>query len=907
MFLHHSLAKPSPAKPFSLLLLVVLLLLIDRVIAKPLAILPNMEGELLGEVLEVFEETSQPLTISDVRMLADDAYSLYPKQRLSFGYTNTAYWVRLTLVSDETDNYVLLFDQASVDRLEFYQPSEPPIITGDHFPFSTRPLNYRNFAFPISLQAGTEKVIFLRIKSQNILDIPIQVFKETTFNKKAMRDDIWQAMFAAVMLVMTLYHLAIFMISRDQAYAVFGAFIFFVMASQLFLTGVSAQRIYGDSPMLNDQGLLFAFIGTNFTGALFLQIFYANREPRRRYFFVFDWAKYACIFLTVSMFPFFQESTQALVPVNVTVTIFAIITAISYRQQDSLVLLVAWLTMLSATSTATMARVSLIDPSYLDPFYIQAGGVAATFLLGLALATRVERLQSELAKLNVGLQEQVDSQTAELRNQVTKLLDREDALKKAQQLAEQANEFKSQFLARMSHEIRSPMSGILGTLSMLNSESLTENARSFIDQANTAGERLLRIINDILDLTKLEFDHESIVMKPMNLTKTVGQVFSLVFSTETSEEVEPVLHISEKCPEYLVADADRLSQVLFNLLGNAKKFTHKGYVKLDVEWIAEKDQHVDIRFCISDSGIGMEQGQLANVFAEFQQTEEGASYGGSGLGLNISKQLIGMMGGMLEVSSEPAVGSEFEFTLTFERTLPIVAQETEISLQGGGRSILVIEDDPLLGGLLEQQLLQANFRVMVAMNGQSALEMSTQRFDIVISDLRLPDISGFDLVRQLKLIDSFGSTIFLALTADLLDETKHRSLSAGFSKVLHKPFRMENLVDALNDIEPAVAQTELLVDTANYSELRETLGGEQFDQMFNEYAESLKIILSELSLDDPPGKDLLHQLSGRAASFCCVLLARQLLDIEQGKLDFNRETLNRISETLALSIEALKH
>ena len=219
----------------------------------------------------------------------------------------------------------------------------------------------------------------------------------------------------------------------------------------------------------------------------------------------------------------------------------------------------------------------------------------------------------------------------------------------------------------------------------------------------------------------------------------------------------------------------------------------------------------------------------------------------------------------------------------------------------------MIEDDPLLGGLLEQQLLQANFRVMVAMNGQSALEMSTQRFDIVISDLRLPDISGFDLVRQLKLIDSFGSTIFLALTADLLDETKHRSLSAGFSKVLHKPFRMENLVDALNDIEPAVAQTELLVDTANYSELRETLGGEQFDQMFNEYAESLKIILSELSLDDPPGKDLLHQLSGRAASFCCVLLARQLLDIEQGKLDFNRETLNRISETLALSIEALKH
>jgi PAS domain S-box-containing protein len=383
---------------------------------------------------------------------------------------------------------------------------------------------------------------------------------------------------------------------------------------------------------------------------------------------------------------------------------------------------------------------------------------------------------------------------------ITKEIEAAISLQKAKEMAEDLNEQKDNFIANVSHEIRTPIHAVLGFTDLLLENEGDKHKINYLNAVKIAGDSLLFIVNDILDLSKMEAGLLQIDKDVFNVREVVSRVFSILHLKAHQKKIEFEPFISPDVPELLIGDKNRLSQILINLLGNAIKFTAEGSVSLEVTVIKDISEKAVLNFKVSDTGIGIPQDKLDTVFQRFLQAEETTSqkYGGTGLGLNISRQLIEKQEGSIEVKSEHGKGTDFIFDIPFEKPLKQVeisqATTDEISQDYQGQ-ILVCEDSELNQRLVRAILKRKGLKVDVASNGEKALLFLEEKtYDLIFMDVQMPVKNGYETTKvirdQLKL-----STPIVALTANFMAAERQKCREVGMDDYLAKPFQKNQLFE----------------------------------------------------------------------------------------------------------------
>jgi PAS domain S-box-containing protein len=419
----------------------------------------------------------------------------------------------------------------------------------------------------------------------------------------------------------------------------------------------------------------------------------------------------------------------------------------------------------------------------------------ALYLLGISEdITERKHAEEELEKYRHHLEELIEARTVEL--------------VVAKEEADAANRAKSAFLANMSHELRTPLNAILGYAQILQRERrLSERQTLGLSTIREGGEHLLRLINDILDLSKIEAGKLELSPEPFNLPAFLENVASVIRMKAEQQSLLFNYEAPPDLPRAIRADERRLRQVLLNLLGNAVKFTDHGEVSLRVEVLSPTSQHrpafeTQLRFEVRDTGIGMNQDQLKAIFRPFEQVGDmQRRLSGTGLGLAISRQLVRSMGGDIQVASEAGRGSRFWFDLSAPaqaRVAGLSEQQCVAGYQGPRKRVMIVDDTPANRMMLVDFLGELGFEVDQAASGEEALERAQAAPpNLVLMDLVMPGIDGLEAARRLRLIEGMQDVPIIAVSASASNTDEKRCLAAGASAFISKPIKQELLLQEI--------------------------------------------------------------------------------------------------------------
>jgi len=376
------------------------------------------------------------------------------------------------------------------------------------------------------------------------------------------------------------------------------------------------------------------------------------------------------------------------------------------------------------------------------------------------------------------------------------------ALTEAERAAVAANEAKSAFLAMMSHELRTPLNGVLGMARALQRTDLDHRQTGYVDTILRSGDGLMAILNDVLDISKIEAGRMDLDVAPFDLRALAGQTVELWAEGAAAKSLALTCEAEADTPELVLGDETRVRQVMMNLVSNALKFTEKGSITIRLRAAPAADGDGGVEIVVSDTGIGMSPEQVSALFRPYFQAEGGAKkYGGTGLGLAICRKLTSMMGGEISVMSEPGSGSAFRVWLPLPAAEP--APETATDPEGlPALRILVADDNPINQAVARAVLEAAGAVVETASDGAQALErLRFEAFDVVLMDVHMPHMDGIEAVGRLRAGQSGSANIpVVALTADAMPGEESRLKALGFDALQHKPVQPAALIAAIMQV-----------------------------------------------------------------------------------------------------------
>lgn len=387
-----------------------------------------------------------------------------------------------------------------------------------------------------------------------------------------------------------------------------------------------------------------------------------------------------------------------------------------------------------------------------------------------------------------------------------------ELVKKEKEVAEKTAQLKQQFMANMSHEIRTPMNAIVGLANLLINKNPTDEQLKYLNAIKKSADNLLVIINDILDLSKIEAGKIVLENIPFNLSSTIEEIYHTLFLRAEEKNLKLIIENTQITDLYIVGDPTRLTQILINLLGNAIKFTETGHVKLEVIAKNQNDNSIQVVFNVIDTGIGIAEDYVKKIFESFTQagTDTARKYGGTGLGLTISKELTDLMGGSIQVQSTLGKGTTFSVSIPFELSdaSQLTAPEEEVFDANAlkGLNILLVEDNEFNVMVAEETLLELipEVKITHVENGKKAVELleNNTTFDVILMDIQMPVMNGMEATEKIR--QHSNSVIrghkIIALTANAFEEDIKKYFRIGMNGYVTKPFKQEELLKELYQV-----------------------------------------------------------------------------------------------------------
>ncbi len=691
----------------------------------------------------------------------------------SYGFTDAAYWVRITLRSEKDGLWFFVVPAPRLSDIQFFEPAVPDgfkvVQTGIKRPFAERPYPSRKFVFPIHLKKGLDVTYYLRVSSETSLQIPVQIWRPEAFREFEIRETLIFGLILGSHLLLFVYNLAIAFFLRSRVFFVYSGLVWVGIVFYSATYGFAYQYFWPDYPRfaLNINAFAIGLFGV--LGAQFVRFAIGSEH--------WKWTdrvlRFSPLLVVAPLFflPFLSYGTVVRTMIISGVSLFvpilfAVTLGIRERKTVAWYFFSALLSFAAGTVAFAFVTLGIVQSTPVSQFGFIIGATGAITILSFALASQVRTFKIE------------------------------------REAAVAADRFKTEFLSIMSHEIRTPLTAMLGLAQLLTDNLPATERVTYTHALKESGNRLAHLVNQVLDFSRIEEGRFTLEKGPFDLADLLKSLVDL-FRPAAAAKGLSISVRNQVENSNLSGDAARLSQVLMNLIGNAIKFTGRGGIIISAHTtaIAEDADRVRVHFSVADTGIGISPEKRQMIFESFVQADAGVSrrYGGSGLGLAIVSRIVSLMEGEINVKENAGGGTVFNFTVVLQKTPDIPFASAIVSQPRLSFRILIAEDDEINLMLVEHILKQDQHRFDSAINGLEALALLRKNeYDLALIDLQMPEMDGYTTVRQARLLTNANSRMpIYALSANALPSDLAACRGAGFTGHIAKPYSAEELRDMI--------------------------------------------------------------------------------------------------------------
>ncbi|WP_322844914.1 7TM diverse intracellular signaling domain-containing protein [Pseudomonas sp. B33.4] len=749
----------------------------------------------LGRSLQVLEDPSGQASIADVRaQAAAGNFKPHDKATLNAGYSRSAFWLKIDLHYRPSNpaaqrTWLLELAYPPLDHLDLYMPDASGDYrlvrqTGDAWPFASREIRQNNYLFDLPFKPDQQQTVYLRLASEGSIQAPVTLWSSTAYLEDQPVRLYVLGIIYGVLLGMLVYNLFIYLSVRDTSYLYYIFYIASFGLYQLSVNGAAVEYFWPDNPWWANAATPF-FIGcAGLFGSQFARSFLqTNNHSRGLDRVLSGLIAFSAVVIGLSLMTSYALALRLATTLALTFTVVIFAAGILAWWRGLRVaryFIIAWSAFLLGGIVNTLMVLGLLPNVFLTMYASQIGSAIEVALLSLALADRINAMREQQAQT---------------------LYDAGQKLEVLNQQLAHSNKLKDEFLATLTHELRTPMNGVIGSLELMQTVELDPELEQYQQTAAGSARDMMRMVNGILTLTELQAGKLKAASGSFSLRAVVEALRVQFDGNASSKSLDFKVEVLPTLPDRLHGDSAKLAQCLECLLDNAIKFTRVGGLALRVTGKPSTGNRLALSFAVIDTGIGFTDLGEATMYQRFFQLDGSMTreYGGLGVGLAICRQLVELLGGKLTHRSEPGRGSRFQLDVEFElpevESAPICAPSRDCVRAPQDCTVLLVDDNSVNQLVMRGMLLKLGFRVRSADNGAAALDcLQRETFDAVLIDCQLPAHDGASLCCQIHALPGCTNlpVFMLALTAD-------RELCATGAPIdyLNKPVKFEDLQSAL--------------------------------------------------------------------------------------------------------------